>query len=1067
MQDSHVLRVRGNQLILSCRFEDRGVPLAIGAQWDKSRRRWEMPLTSRAAAAIYASLDYVQVTEEAERAIDQQIAHEDRLLSIKAKAKQDQPTKLRVPGLKLRPYNYQKWGIVFAVNNGRGVLVADEMGLGKCAVGKSFVNTPRGTTTIEGIFSQYCRMPFRRDQSGEWYDLSRFDVRLLSMVDGNLGWQKARSIYREEVDATFAVLLQDGTKLDVGGRHGFFTTSGWKKADDLREGDWVRVAAHLEVPEPVDVDGKVAEFLSWQISEGSEGRTNYLCITQDCEDVLSRLWSVFKGFSFQSTEVSGVKRPQNKVPYLYVCSGDYKRWLLEEFPDYVWGARSGCKVIPHRIQNSQCESARVFLRAFWDAKGSCNKDNIEISSKSRKVVEGLHYMHRRFGILGVIRPVERTTSRGVEQYWRITISGKFVRRFAEQVGFSCSDKASRLAALCAKRCNTNVGLSVPCRGLLQELVATGLSYRMLGLDSRVYTHPSVELQNPSRGMVGRVIQYIDWYLREGITRTRNPRWLKRRAATIRAFEGCRERIKEIRDELAMLSSEDFFWLSVKSVVLSKSREWVYDFEMDGEPNYLLDMCVTHNSMQGIATALFMKERSGISSCLVVTPASLKWNWPLEIQKFTEEPFVVIDGAPAKRIMQWNGQVGCRIEPNGKAIYYTLSTDNPFFYVVNFELVMEDLFGGREYKIRPGDSEKTIARKTAMAEKAIARSNQLASVRQRIWDMIIVDEAHALKTHRSKRTRNLKELQARFRMALTGTPMDGRLEELHSVIDWVVPGLLGGKTRFLQKHAEFDYWGRVKRYKNIEVVRDAIAPFYIRRLKKDVLAELPDKVYENRYVVLSPAERRVYDKMKKQEHPITEYEEAIVRVIRCKQFCDAPELVDIDMKQRSKMELFLGILDELVVQGGQKVVIFSQYAAMCEIIRRELDTLGLRYLYIWSDTDKQDRAAMQQQFNTDPKIDAMLGTDAMSLGLNFTGSSYVINYDDAWSPSVMQQREDRCHRLGQKDSVTVVNFICRDTIEEHIRDVLSNKATISANTLGDDVDQIVLKRLSPQEMLNLL
>ena len=111
--------------------------------------------------------------------------------------------------------------------------------------------------------------------------------------------------------------------------------------------------------------------------------------------------------------------------------------------------------------------------------------------------------------------------------------------------------------------------------------------------------------------------------------------------------------------------------------------------------------------------------------------------------------------------------------------------------------------------------------------------------------------------------------------------------------------------------------------------------------------------------------------------------------------------------------------------------------------------------------------MQAEFREDKSIDMMLGTDAMSTGLNLQAATYVINYDDRWSPSIMSQREDRAHRIGQKLVVTVVNFICRDTIEERIRDTIYRKNVVTAQVLGDETDEAVLKRLGPMDMAKLL
>ena len=333
--------------------------------------------------------------------------------------------------------------------------------------------------------------------------------------------------------------------------------------------------------------------------------------------------------------------------------------------------------------------------------------------------------------------------------------------------------------------------------------------------------------------------------------------------------------------------------------------------------------------------------------------------------------------------------------------------------------------------------------------------------------VLVSNCHALKKHSSKRTRNVKALRAKFRMALTGTPMDGRLEELHSVMGFVAPGLLGSKARFFQMHIETDFWGRVTGYKRLAEVSKRIEPYFIRRLKKEVLKDLPDKIYENRIVSLTTEEKKIYKSLAEGGHAATEDEQAIVACIRCKQFCNWPEMIDEDCKSSSKMDAFKEILEEVVIQNGHKALIFSQYKTMLNIIVDVLQKMGLKYLRIDGDTDKKERAKMQEQFNTDPTIDLMIGTEAMSQGLNFTGADYVINYDDNWSPSIMGQREDRCHRIGQKNVVTVINFICKDTIEERIRDVIYGKNKITAEVLGDSTDEVVLKRLNPKEICQLL
>jgi len=469
---------------------------------------------------------------------------------------------------------------------------------------------------------------------------------------------------------------------------------------------------------------------------------------------------------------------------------------------------------------------------------------------------------------------------------------------------------------------------------------------------------------------------------------------------------------------------------------------------NGEGVLIADEMGLGKTLQAICTALMLKQAGKAKNALIVTPASLKWNWPLEIEKFTDEPYVVIDSKkPDERIAQW-------------------MREDVFFYVVNYELLLADLFGGKTLKPKPEETDEQRLKREEREMTVKRRQRLLTPIRTRIWDFIACDEAHAMKNSQSKRTRNVKSLKGRFRMALTGTPMDGRLEELHSVMDWVIPGLLESKTRFLQKHATTDVWGKITGYKDIKVVTDKISPYFIRRLKKDVLKDLPDKIYLNRIVVLSDAEKKVYKELAEAGHVATEDAMAMVCVLRCKQFCDHPELVGEHMKA-AKYEALREVLQEIVIENGNKALMFTQFKQMLNLIVPLLDDLGLKYLRIDGDTPKKERATMQKQFNNDPTIDLMIGTEAMSTGLNFIGASYVINYDDNWAPAYMAQRADRAHRIGQKCVVTVVNFICKDTVEERIRGVLYNKSVISKEALGDDISEAVLRRITPKEQAQLL
>jgi len=459
--------------------------------------------------------------------------------------------------------------------------------------------------------------------------------------------------------------------------------------------------------------------------------------------------------------------------------------------------------------------------------------------------------------------------------------------------------------------------------------------------------------------------------------------------------------------------------------------------------------VTHNTIQGLATALVLKNKGLIKDCLIITPASLKYNWPLEIAKFTNEKCIVIDAKkPDDRIPQW--------------------LDNScFFKIANYELIVGDLFGGKEYKEKKGEALVDAKRRMLKKAKQDIRQRILSDIRERIWDLVILDEIHFIKHNTSLRFKAVKALKAKVKIGLSGTPMDGKLEELYTIMNVLAPGALGSRTSFFTKHVVLDFFGAIKGYKNIQEVQEKIAPFFIRRLKKNILKQLPDKIFENKIIALSEEEKRIYGEIKKGKHECVKDAEAIVRAIRCKQFCNFPQMLVPTCKASSKLDAFRDAIEEVIQLNGNKAVIFSQYKEMVNVLVTVLKDLHIKFLRIDGDTDKKLRADYQKRFNEDNTIDCIIGTEAMSTGLNLTGANFVFSYDDNWQPAIMAQRVDRCHRIGQKDTVTCISFICKDTIEEHIRSVLYSKDKITSETLGDGTEESVLKKLGTRELEDLM
>lgn len=449
--------------------------------------------------------------------------------------------------------------------------------------------------------------------------------------------------------------------------------------------------------------------------------------------------------------------------------------------------------------------------------------------------------------------------------------------------------------------------------------------------------------------------------------------------------------------------------------------------------YVTEHCiVTHNTIQALGTAIKRKLDGEVKSCLIVCPASLKYNWESEIKKFTKESVLVINGSKEEREKQW-------------------IADGYFFKIANYECVMNDLF----YEI---DRKKKKQRPDNRIQCADFILNNYFS-------MIVCDEVHYLKSHDALRTRAIKKFKCKYRLGLTGTPIDGRLEELHSIFEFIKPGLFPSKSRFVEKYAILDYWGAIKGYKNIDEVKNKILPFYVRRLKEDVLNDLPEKIFIDLYVELEDKALKEYKKIANRKHEITEEKAAIEAIIRCRQFCDFPELLDL-RHASAKFAMLYDLLKELVFDNNEKVIIFTQYKESLDLLKRNLeDEFDLSFIY--GEIPSKERFEIVKEFKSNPKRQVLIMTDAGAEGLNLQEANNLIHYNDNYSPAKMIQRNGRVDRIGQKRVVRIYRFICKDTIEERVRELLEKKQTVNNSILDEDNKELSMSQVSTMDILGCL
>lgn len=331
---------------------------------------------------------------------------------------------------------------------------------------------------------------------------------------------------------------------------------------------------------------------------------------------------------------------------------------------------------------------------------------------------------------------------------------------------------------------------------------------------------------------------------------------------------------------------------------------------------------------------------------------------------------------------------------------------------------------------------------------------------------LVSNCHMLKHHSSQRTLACRQFNAKYRVGLTGTPLDGRLEEIHSIFQILKPGLFVSKQKFMERYAEYDYFGAVKGYHHIKEVSDKIAPYYLRRLKEEVLKDLPPKIHKDMMVELSPKNMKAYKDLVKKKNEITENASAMELVMRARQFLDFPEILGLH-NSSDKYAVFKELLDELVKENNHKVIIFSQYTNTLHWLMKNLESEYKNILVIDGSVDPEERQEICKKFNSDQKYRILIGSNAMSTGLNLQAADDVINYTADFSPAIMKQREDRAYRCGVTHTVTVYDFVCMDTVDERVRNILTKKQTVNNALLGENVDSFEVGDMSAMEILSCL
>jgi len=429
------------------------------------------------------------------------------------------------------------------------------------------------------------------------------------------------------------------------------------------------------------------------------------------------------------------------------------------------------------------------------------------------------------------------------------------------------------------------------------------------------------------------------------------------------------------------------------------------------------------TLQAICVALLKKEIFDFRKVLIICPSSLKSQWEQEIRKYTDESALIISGSRRKR----------------REMYFESTA---FFKITNYEAVLRDVL--------------TISR----------------------WrpDFVILDEAQRIKNFETKTHRAIQSIPHTHSLVITGTPLENKLEDLYSIVQFCDSTLLTPLWAFAAHHFNLDKSrkNKVLGYRNLDTVHEKIQSLLIRRKKAEVIENLPEKIENNYYIDLSAEQEEIhYGYMASLFHIINKKVLTPMDIKRMQKIllamrmtCDSTYLIDKQTNISPKLVELVSILKDLVIENRRKVVIFSEWTTMTYLIGKVLSELGIDFVEFTGKVPAEKRHLLIEEFRNNPQCMVFLSTDAGGVGLNLQNTDCVINFELPWNPAKLNQRIGRVHRIGQKsEAINVINLITKNSIEEKVYAGINLKQELFDSVLEGSGDEVDLSRENKNRFIN--
>lgn len=469
----------------------------------------------------------------------------------------------------------------------------------------------------------------------------------------------------------------------------------------------------------------------------------------------------------------------------------------------------------------------------------------------------------------------------------------------------------------------------------------------------------------------------------------------------------------------------------------RGAAWLTFLERWGLGACLADDMGLGKTIQFIAFLLHLKEQDALESpTLLVCPTSVLGNWEREVKKF----------APKLKALQYHGDK----RPKGKAFIEVAQKHD--LVITSYSLIHRDI-------------------------KSLQGIN---------WQAIVLDEAQNVKNPEAKQSQAVRQLEANFRVALTGTPVENRLQELWSILDFLNPGYLGNRQFFQRRFAmPIEKYGDAA---SLSQLRSLVQPFILRRLKtdRDIIQDLPDKQEMTIFCGLTAEQATLYQQVV--DESLTEIDTAtglqrrgmiLALLVKLKQICNHPaqylKAATLQKYNSAKLQRLDEMLEEILAEGDAygaakagRALIFTQFAEWGKLLKPHLETkLSREILFLYGGTSKKQREEMIDRFQNDPQGPPimLLSLKAGGVGLNLTRANHVFHFDRWWNPAVENQATDRVFRIGQTRNVQVYKFVCTGTLEEKIHDMIESKKQLAEQVVGAGEDW--LTELDTDQLRNLL